>query len=273
MFANNPPLRRLTLALGSLSLAALSTPTLAAQAQVKVIVENLAPTNSVSFAPLRVGFHSGVFDPFNIGEAAGPEIMAIAEMGSDAFWAPAFQAADPTATIGSVLPVPLTPGASSSETFVVDTALNHYFSFGAMVVPSNDFFIGNDDPTAYQLFDQNGHLQVSSITLRARDIWDAGTEVHDVQAAAFIAGGNGADRADQDSVVAFNFGEFAAYNGLTTAAGYTFDSQLSANSDVYRISFEVSPVPEPETYAMLLAGLGLVGLATRRRRPAYNRVG
>ncbi|MDR1854328.1 MAG: FxDxF family PEP-CTERM protein [Azoarcus sp.] len=29
------------------------------------------------------------------------------------------------------------------------------------------------------------------------------------------------------------------------------------------------PVPEPETYAMLLAGLGIVGMVARRRR---NRV-
>jgi hypothetical protein len=28
----------------------------------------------------------------------------------------------------------------------------------------------------------------------------------------------------------------------------------------------VTAVPEPETYAMLLAGLGLVGFAARRRR-------
>jgi hypothetical protein len=30
----------------------------------------------------------------------------------------------------------------------------------------------------------------------------------------------------------------------------------------------ISSVPEPETYAMLLAGLGIVGAITRRRRKA-----
>ncbi|MDD4944434.1 MAG: FxDxF family PEP-CTERM protein [Rhodoferax sp.] len=33
----------------------------------------------------------------------------------------------------------------------------------------------------------------------------------------------------------------------------------------YNMSLGVTPVPEPETFAMLLAGLGLVGFATRRR--------
>jgi hypothetical protein len=28
----------------------------------------------------------------------------------------------------------------------------------------------------------------------------------------------------------------------------------------------LAPVPEPETYAMMLAGLGLLGLTARRRR-------
>ena len=32
------------------------------------------------------------------------------------------------------------------------------------------------------------------------------------------------------------------------------------------VEFNVTPVPEPETYAMLLAGLGLVGFAIRRRK-------
>ena len=32
--------------------------------------------------------------------------------------------------------------------------------------------------------------------------------------------------------------------------------------------FVLSPIPEPETYAMLLAGLGLVGFMARRRKTA-----
>lgn len=31
------------------------------------------------------------------------------------------------------------------------------------------------------------------------------------------------------------------------------------------LSFDVAPIPEPETYAMLLAGLGLLGFAARRK--------
>jgi hypothetical protein len=30
--------------------------------------------------------------------------------------------------------------------------------------------------------------------------------------------------------------------------------------------FTITPVPEPETYAMLTAGLALVGFATRRKK-------
>jgi len=33
-------------------------------------------------------------------------------------------------------------------------------------------------------------------------------------------------------------------------------------------TYEVAPVPEPETYAMLLAGLGLMGVVARRRKSA-----
>lgn len=35
-----------------------------------------------------------------------------------------------------------------------------------------------------------------------------------------------------------------------------------------QLPFAIAAVPEPETYAMLLAGLGLVGMAARRRKPS-----
>ncbi len=55
------------------------------------------------------------------------------------------------------------------------------------------------------------------------------------------------------------FGNKAGYENLTIFA-----------RDVSKTAFEVptTPVPEPETYVMLLAGLGLVGFMTRRRKAA-----
>ena len=160
--------------------------------------------------------------------------------------------------------MPLFPGQTRSLTVMVDTAINPFFTFAAMAIPSNDFFIGNDSPTRFSLFNQDGSLRITSINQKASQIWDAGSEVLDPAAAAFV--GNNALRAPQNSVVAFNFGEFAAYNGLTTAAGYTFNSALSAGTDVYRISFSAAPIPEPEILAMMVSGLMVIGAIARRRR-------
>ena len=39
--------------------------------------------------------------------------------------------------------------------------------------------------------------------------------------------------------------ELAAFDGMKTAAGYQFHSGLTANQDIYRLSFQVAAVPEP----------------------------
>ena len=132
-----------------------------------------------------------------------------------------------------------------------------------MVVPSNDYFIGNDSATEYMLFDAQGNLARTSIMQRASDIWDAGSEVDGAFGSAFLQGSVNADRIADNGVVGFDFADLATnFNGLTTAAGYVFNSQLTADSAVYRITFEV--VPAPGSLAMV--GLaGLVGLRRRRR--------
>jgi hypothetical protein len=231
----------------------------AAFVSVTVTIENLAPTDSVSFAPLRLGFHDGTFDSFDNGQAATDPIISVAEGGSGSAWFPAFAAADPNAVLGSVDGA-LLPGATASNTFLVDAAVNPFFSFASMLIPSNDYFIGNDSPTQFRLFDASGNLLINSIVQRAGDIWDAGSEAFDPLNAAFLQIGDNDLRTPQNGVVNFDFLELSGFNGLTTAAGYVFDSQLTASTDVYRISFRAAAVPEPSSLG--LAALGLVGAGT-----------
>ncbi len=237
----------------------------AAMLDVTVTVENLAPANGVAFAPFHFGFNNGTFDSFDIGGVATAPIVSVAEGGSGSAWHPAFAAADPTAVRGTIGGL-LLAGATAMQTVRIDSAMNPYFTFAAMVVPSNDFFIGNDSPTRFRVFDDAGNLLIGQIDQKARQIWDAGDEVFDPAAAAFV--GDNDLRTPQNSVVAFNFAELAGFNGLMTAAGYTFTSNLAADTDIYRITFSAVPVPEPETYALMLAGLLGVGFMARRRRGA-----
>jgi probable HAF family extracellular repeat protein len=78
----------------------------------------------------------------------------------------------------------------------------------------------------------------------------AGGETH-----AFITGPNGAGMTDLASVVIL-------------PSGFTHFSMATAINNHGQLAVSAAVVPEPETYAMLLSGLGLIGFLARRRKTA-----
>jgi hypothetical protein len=94
-------------------------------------------------------------------------------------------------------------------------------------------------------------------------------------AAAFINSGNCCDAVNPADALAANQGVgfntvsdssiSLAYDLGTIAAGETASFSYAYNMSVVPVT---PPIPEPETYAMLLAGLGVIGFMARRRRAA-----
>lgn len=60
-------------------------------------------------------------------------------------------------------------------------------------------------------------------------------------------------------------------SGLQAGTQYWFNLKGTGSEAVYAVT--LAPVPEPETYAMLLAGLGLVGAIARRRKTTTTKLG
>ena len=64
-----------------------------------------------------------------------------------------------------------------------------------------------------------------------------------------------------------NFSQYVQFSGLAGSriTGLTFTN--SPTVDAFEVAnFTITPVPEPETYALMLAGLGAMAMFARRRR-------
>lgn len=89
------------------------------------------------------------------------------------------------------------------------------------------------DITGFSLFDSSGLLQGGTmLSTGATDSWS------------------------------LNFNDLAAGSYYVQVQG----SLVSNAAGKYYANIALAPVPEPETYAMMLAGLGMLGFAARRRK-------
>lgn len=117
-----------------------------------------------------------------------------------------------------------------------------------------------------------GQVGFSSIPVTIHTFAGAATALHyflDVDAIADVTVTN---RQPATSAVATtDFGHTVGWGGVSDitvdATGASLTGYTLASVDGFDYSHAVSPIPEPETYLTLLAGLGLLGLAARRQRP------
>ncbi|NJL82523.1 MAG: hypothetical protein HC890_05395 [Chloroflexaceae bacterium] len=159
--------------------------------RLQIIFENLSPTGGVAWSPLWFGFHDGSFDLFDPGETAASGLEFLAEEGGSGAQLSADLADRGGVVFGSLpssdRPTDLFaapdffPGEVDSVTVEVDgnLAVNRFFSYASMLVPSNDGFIANNNPQAFQLFDAQGRFQNTTIAIIGANVWDGGTEVND----------------------------------------------------------------------------------------------
>lgn len=134
--------------------------------------------------------------------------------------------------------------------------------------------------SAFDLFERGGY----SLPAQGDMVWLQGnftaldiegntdfTIASNIVGPAFVAGSQGNWQAG--AALAVPAQGWGGGDGLVTSVTLTINNQLFAMGggsiwkDAITLDAVVTPVPEARTYAMMLLGLGLVGLAVRRRAP------
>jgi PEP-CTERM motif/Spondin_N len=247
----------------------------AAPTMIRVTIENLSPEHGTFVTPMWVGFHNGGFDIYDIGAAASPALESLAEDGATAAISGDLTASASGVQQGTIIgpagvnsPPVIDPGETTSMDFALDSAAatSRYFSYAAMVVPSNDAFIANGDPLAHPIFDAGGSFLGADFIVLGSQVLDAGTEVNDELPANTAFFGQAAPNTgvDQNGTVQLHSGFLpVASGGILADPMFASADFLAPGYQVARIT--VTQVPEPSTLA--LAGIcGVIAAASARRR-------
>ncbi|MEO1531184.1 MAG: spondin domain-containing protein [Pseudomonadota bacterium] len=200
--------------------------------EIRITVENLSPEGGTFLTPFWFGLHDEGFDLFEVGGEASEGLERIAEDGTFMAIAEELIAADPEGQGGIVTgaagPI-ATAETTSVNVDVVDGSATQYISLAAMLLPSNDAFVGTEEEIA--LFDDEGNfLGTQTVTFLGSDVLDAGTEVNTEMDAAFI------NQAMDDAGIEEG-GVIAAHPGFNGSAG----------------------LPEPEFDQIILGGANAFG--------------
>lgn len=239
-------------------------------ATFRVTVENLAPENGTFITPLWFGVHDGGFDLFNIGEPASEALERIAEDGTLETINQTFAENDSSVTQGAVFGVdnpPIAPGTTTSATFSLDAdpTGSLYLSYAAMVLPSNDAFIGNEDPFAVEIFDESGDFVGADFVVPGASVYDAGTEVNDeAETTTAFFGQTTPDTGEEENGTVQLHPGFIPGGRILSSDQFSNADFTEPGYEVVRISVE--QVPEPSAVLGLLATLGIFATVRAAQR-------
>ena len=253
----------------------------AAAATLRVTVENVQAVGGFSLTPFYVAFHNGSCDAFDRGSVSSSGVERLAELGDPSGLPPERLAIDPNSTAQVISqpgngPPTIDPGESGTTIFTLDPSggRQRYMTFLSMIVPSNDQFIGNGNPLAFEIFDDAGVFRGSQVfDITAQFAYDAGTEVNDaLDGPAFVLGVDATAGSPEGGVITQGVFSLDQFLGLETPVG-TITQSLDivgdlAGTSIARIRVEEvmpSPVPLPAAAPLLLAALGSLTLIRRRR--------
>ena len=123
---------------------------------------------------------------------------------------------------------------------------------GTEIFPNHSTIIGTTVDLGF--FAAGTVLDISLRVLNTGDIWHTGA-----------AAGNADGLAHADVVYNFNGNAGRTYVGFEDLFG---GGDMDYNDHQFSFTNVANPVPEPETYALMLAGLGVMGFVARRRKAA-----